>query len=367
MPFASKMDSRRQLAHRVLVEGWPVARAALSAGVSRETAYTWLERARDVGIDRMAEISRRPHRSPGATSEELVAELLELKARYPMFGPKKLSALMEGRIEQRTAGRILKRHGLTCAAFPGLPEAHSRFERAYPNELWQMDFKGLKRRPPRYEVLSIVDDATRRLIALRALANQQLETFWPVLWEAFGEYGLPDSILTDNGASFRCFATWRLSRMDALFIRLGIRPAHGRPYHPQTQGKVERLHGTLQRDLRGALIQPSIDDLQPILDEYRNLYDWIRPHEAIGQRPPGTIYTPSKRSRPSQIPEVTYELGMAVRKVCKGGFFKFKGETYRAGMGLVGEAVGVRREEIDGELAVYFGTYRLGNLQEFLR
>lgn len=363
MPFATKMDSRRQLAYRVLVEGWAVSRAAAAAGVSRETAYTWLERAREVGIERMEEYSRRPHASPGATSEELVAELLALKARYPTLGPKKLSVMMQGRIEQRTAGRILKRHGLTCAS-RNPPETYCSFERAYPNELWQMDFKGLKRRPPRYEVLSVVDDATRRLIALQAIPNQQLETFWPVLWEAFGEYGLPDSILTDNGASFRCFATWRLSRMDVLLIRLGIHPAHGRPYHPQTQGKVERFHRTLQDHAKGNLIQNSITEVQPILDDFHSFYDWIRPHESIGQRPPGTVYASSKRSRPSQIPEVTYESRVAVRKVCKGGFFKFKGEEYRAGKGLIGEPVGICQNEVDGEFIVYFGTYRLGLLRE---
>lgn len=363
MPFSSKMDSRRQLAYRVLVEGWSVTRAAASAGVSRETAYTWLARARSVGIEQMEEVSRRPHTSPSATSEELVGELLALKARYPMMGPKKLSALMRGRIEARTAGRILRRHGLTGPA--GRPtEPLCRFERETPNELWQMDFKGLKKRPPRYEVLSVVDDSTRRLIALQALPDQRLETFWPVLWEAFGEYGLPDSILTDNGASFRCLATWRVSRMDALFIRLGIHPAHGRPYHPQTQGKVERFHGTLQDHLQAKLYQDGIELLQPILDEFRMFYDWVRPHESLGQRPPGTVYSPSKRSRPSQIPEVSYEPGVAVRKVCEGGFFRFKGNRYRAGKGLIGEPIGITRRETDGEYIVHFGTYELGLLRE---
>lgn len=358
------MDSRRLLSYRVKVEGWSVSSAARAAGVSRPTAYLWIERSGTEGLSTMSEHSRRPLVSPRSSAPDLVSELLALKARYPLMGPKKLSALMQGRLSERTSARILARHGLTGCLAARPADDVVRFEREFPNELWQMDFKGLRRRPPRYEILSVLDDSTRRLLCLKAMPNQQLSTFWPCLWEAFGEYGLPEAIITDNGASFRIFGTWRLSRFDVNLIKLGVRSSHGRPYHPQTQGKVERFHGSLARDVGEDLYQESIPAVQGVLDRYRAYYDWIRPHEAIGQRPPATLYSHSPRPRPDRMPQVEYEPGKTLRHVCPSGFITFKGTRYCVGKGLHGEYVAIDRREQDGEFAILFGTYYLGLLRE---
>jgi transposase InsO family protein len=363
MPFAqvSRMESRRLLAHRVLVEGWSVSGAARAAGVSRQAAYRWLDRAQSSSIIEMEEFSRCPVHRPNATPEATVEELLALRLRYPRMGPKKLCAMMQSSLQPRTAARILARRGLEVRPLAILAETPIRFEREQPNELWQIDFKGINRRRSGYEVFSVIDDASRRCLGLVAMPDQRLESVWSALWEVFGQYGLPEAVLSDNGPVFGGAGTWRLSKMDARLLRLGIRPIHGRPYHPQTQGKVERFHGTLAREVGDGIYAPTLEQAQVSLDAFRRFYDWVRPHEALGQRPPATVYQPSFRTRPNYLPDPVYEPGLQLRKVSSDGYFLFKGTEYKAGKGLTGEWVGIDARANE-EPIVWFCSHKLAPL-----
>jgi transposase InsO family protein len=355
------MDERRLLALRVLQEGWPVAEASRAAGVSRQTGHRWVARAGGEGIASLAERSRRPLRSPFRTSEQLEAEVLALKERFPWFGGRKLAVLAQGRLSARTAARILARHGISCPKAPREPML--RFERQFCNELWQMDFKGMPRRRRVYEPLCILDDASRFAIALPALQSQRLEHVWEALWGAFQTYGLPEAILTDNGPSFRCNATWRPSSLDLRLMLLGVRSIHGRPYHPQTQGKVERFHGTLAGVLGDALWQPTLGQGTHVLARFRDFYNWERPHEALAQRVPGALYQPSSRPCPERLPEPCFPEGSAIRRVNQQGLMGFKGRTYRMGKALIAQPVALLQEQ-DG-VCVYYHDRRIGQLDEF--
>jgi transposase InsO family protein len=363
MPFreVTRMDERRLLAHRVLVEGWSIAASARAGGVSRETAYRWLARAREEGIASLAEKSRRPRNSPGATPPELTQELLALKAEHPFYGARKLSELMQQRVRPRTASRILSRHGLTCPSSP--KESMRRFERETSNELWQMDFKGMRMRRPLYEVLSVLDDATRFCIALPALPDQRADTAWDALWTAFEAFGLPDAVLCDNGPAFRNNGIWRPSSLDMRLMKLGIRSMHGRPYHPQTQGKVERFHGTMARELGVTLWQPDFPKGQSVLSAFRDRYNWQRPHEAIQMKVPGELYRRSKRERPERLPKPDYAAGAIVHIVRDPGQIRFKGTYYYLGRALIGESVELLDLD-DGWRVNYYGN-ELGHLEEF--
>lgn len=355
------MDSRRVLVHRVLQEGWSVSSAAAEAGVSRESAYRWIRRAGSP--EGLQELSRRPHNSPGATSPDLVEELLGLKGRYPAMGPLKLSALMEGRVHPRTAARVLKRHRPSPEAVRKPAEEPLRFERANPHELWQVDHKGMARKGHGYEVLSVLDDASRFLLALAVLPDQRFETTWAALWEVFGEHGLPLQLLSDNGPAFGTSSRRGLSAFDARLLRAGVEPSHGRPYHPQTQGKVERFHGTLERELGERLYAPSAQEAQETLAGYRDFYNWTRPHQALGQRPPGTVCAPSPRPRPPKLPEAWSPKGSQVRKVDGEGHFSFKGQDYKAGKGLVRQPVGVLEDPVTGTLEVWYCSRKFAQLE----
>lgn len=355
------MDARRRLVSLVQ-QGCSVSSAARELGVSRQTAYLWLGRARQEGILAMAERSRRPRSSPGQCPEWVVKRVLELSDEHPYWGARKLHALLcpgQGApVCERTVGRILLRHGRSVPA-PGRPCALQRFEREQSNELWQADFKKVGPRHSRVEALSVLDDATRFCLVLQAVPDQTLEVFWAVLWEAFGAWGLPEAMLTDNGPTFRNNATWRWSTFDLRLMLLGIRPLHGRPYHPQTQGKVERFHGTIEREAGSSWRS------QEELEAFRSRYNWVRPHEAIGLKPPGTLYKPSPRPRPGRMPEPYFPDGARIRRADQTGVFSFQGRDYKVGRGFGKQPVGII-EDAAGILQIAWGPCLLGPIQDFL-
>jgi transposase InsO family protein len=246
-------EQRTALVHAVRTAGLPVAEAARRYGVSRKTAFKWLARFDADPADPLADRSRRPSASPARTPAEVEAAVLAARDRWG-WGPRKLHAVLkaEGRPAPpvRTIAAILRRHDRVAATAPpaDVPPPQ-RFERGAPNELWQLDFKGpLEVERRRVSPLAILDDHSRYCLALRPCVDQTYATVQAVLWDLFGDVGLPEALLCDNAFSARHTAVG-LSAFDAWLIRLDIRPIHGRGYHPQTQGKVERFNGTLQREL----------------------------------------------------------------------------------------------------------------------
>jgi transposase InsO family protein len=338
-----------------------VSQAAREYGVSRNTVRLWLERSGEGTLSELAERSRRPHSIPRATDEELEFRILELKAKRPAWGAKKIVAKLwpEGPpLSVRTADRILSRHGLVATRGQVQPEV--RFERDRPNELLQIDFKGLGRPSLGYSPLSVLDDATRFCLALRPLPDHQTDTIFKALWDVFGEYGLPDAILTDNEPCFAEVSRYGPSKLEAKLWLLGIRVLHGRPLHPQTQGKVERFHLTLEQELGKQLRQQDPQQAQRVYTRFVHDYNYERPHEALNMRMPGELYHASERKRPAKMPEHQPSPGALLRKVHVTGKFRFKTDYYRAGRGLWGEYIELR-EEADG-YGVYFANRRIAAL-----
>lgn len=354
------MDVRRRAVHLVLKQGISVAQAARETGLSRPTVYLWLERAKESGFAELAERSRRPlNLGRRGVSDEIQRALVEAKGKYPYWGAKKLLHKLWGDDPPcclRTADRILARHGLVGASFPADPPAITRFERALPNELWQMDFKGMGNPRLPYSPLSVLDDATRFALAFTPVSTHSAAKVWEKLWILFGEYGLPEAILTDNEG---CFASNRgrgPGPLETWLWRLGIRTLQGRPRHPQTQGKVERFHRTVELELGPNLRQPDAELAIPYYKSFLVQYNWERPHEAIDMRVPGELYRPSPRPRPDKLPPA--EIFGEARKVDVSGMFTFKCKRYRVGRGLGGELVDIRDEN------VFYAKVHLGPLQE---
>jgi hypothetical protein len=233
------------------------------------------------------------------------------------------------------------------------------FERSKPHELWQCDFKGpLEVERRRVHPFTVLDDHSRFLMALRVCVNVQMGTAWEVLWETFGEYGLPEKLLCDGAFAASHAGIPTVSWIEARLIRLWICPVHGRAYHPQTQGKVERLHGTLERE-----VWPRVDrsDAARFAEEIekwrREVYNPVRPHESLDGRPPLSRFGPSPRARPAHLPEVSYPSGSVERRVASGGDISWRGHRILVGAGLHKEVV--RVEEREHEVAVYFCWKRI--------
>lgn len=364
MPWSTPHVSelRTALAHAVRTAGLPVAAAARRFGISRKTAYKWL--ARFDAQRPLADHSRRPHHSPARTHPDREATVLAVREQFG-WGPRKIHAYLRhlGHTPPaaRTIADILRRHlRPTEPTPPDAPPEVLRFERPRPNDLWQLDFKGwIEIDRLRVSPLTILDDHSRFLLALRPCTDLTMATAWAVLWDTFAEYGLPDAILCDNafgtnGTPHSPGLSWFESRL----LRLGVRTAHGRPYHPQTQGKVERLHGTLTREVYPRLDRSTLAAFTAGLDHWRQaVYNPVRPHEALADRPPLTRWRPSPRRRPDVLPPVEYPPGSTLRKVGSNGLFEYRRARILAGQGLAGEAV--RLMETDGHLVVVYITKEL--------
>jgi transposase InsO family protein len=352
-------DTRLALCHSVRTGLMPVALAARRFGVSRKTAYKWLKIFdRDPCSTALAlgDRSRRPCHSPRRTVGDIQDKALELRDRHN-WGARKIHFVLRRESCEipsiRTLSSILARNGRIKPPVADAPL--QRFERAEPNELWQVDFKGpVEVDRQKIMPLTILDDHSRYLLAFKPCTNLTMNTAWNVLWDVFGQVGLPQQILCDNAFNARSnFRPAGLSWFDSRLVRLGIRPSHGRPYHPQTQGKVEALHRSATREL----LEFKARKDNPIhfeqdCDSYRHLYNTVRPHQALGDVPPILRYKPSSRSRPLVLPEVTYPAGSVLRRVNDHGRIRFKNYRILCGQGIDGDLV--RIEERNEEIAVYY-------------
>lgn len=344
-------------------------------GIRPKTGYKWLRRFEAEGVLGLAERSRRPHHSPTATARESVAALVELRSRYPHWGAKKLVAVLGARRPElvmpapSTAAALLKREGLVrvprrrvVRGHPGRPVSEMR----EPNAVWTADFKGqFKTLDGVYCFpLTVVDGASRYLLSCRALTSVRSQEARPVFERLFRERGLPERLRTDNGPPFASMALGRLSRLSIWWVRLGILPELIEPSHPEQNGRHERLHRTLKAETTRPPARNRRAQ-QRAFDEFRRAYNTERPHEALGQRPPASIYTVSARAYPARLVPVEYPAHYEVRLVSANGGIRWHFHRVPVSHLLAGEYVGLE-EVADGEWEVYFGPLWLGRFQERL-
>lgn len=208
----------------------------------------------------------------------------------------------------------------------------------------------------------MLDDHSRYSVGLEACGDERDGTVRQRLTGVFRRYGLPDAMLMDNGAPWGDAGDQRWTAFGVWLLRLGIRVAHGRPYHPQTQGKEERFHRTLNAELlRGA----SFEDLahcQRKLDAWRQRYNHERPHQALGMAVPAARYRPSRRCFPEALPAIEYAEADLVRKVDVNGQISFRNRPWRLSKAFRGHAVALRPTAEDGVYSLHFATHRIGSL-----
>jgi transposase InsO family protein len=350
-------ELRTAFVNQVVARKQPVSEACRQFGISRKTGYKWLARYRKDAAVPLVNQSRRPRRSPRQTADELEQRVLATRGKFH-WGARKIRAYLvrEGVAvpSVRTVNQILNRHGQITPPLPETPEATTRFERSAPHELWQCDHKGPLEveRQPVYP-LTVLDDHSRYLLALRPCTDLTMKTAFAALWDVFGEYGLPENILCDNAFGSAHSGPKTVSWFESQLIRLGIHPTHGRPYHPQTQGKVERIHGTFETELWPYIRRDTIDHFHADATAWRcQIYNLVRPHEALGDQPPITRFRVNPRKRPDQVPEVVYPADAIVRKTANGGDVSWRGYRILVGGGLVGQDV--RIEDHSHEVHLYF-------------
>lgn len=345
-----------------LCEGKEVSLSELCRrfGISRKTGYKWVSRYRARGSDGLADLSRRPKCHPRQMESWKEEAIVELRKRHPTWGARKIRWLLKNHGAESvpacsTITAVFHRHRLIDPEAPGSRPNWQRFEHAVPNSLWQMDFKGwLPTVAAKAHPLTVLDDHSRFNLCLKALPNEQSAGVKQALTQTFRRYGLPNTLLMDNGSPWGSDAAHPYTPLTVWLIRLGIWASHSRPYHPQTVGKDERFHGTLKRDLLNRYQWQDLSHLQHALDRWRDEYNFIRPHEALGFEVPASRYQPSLRCFPETLQPIEYDQGVSVRKVQQGGELFFRGRTFRVGKAFCGYRVGLRPTTTDGVYNVVF-------------
>ena len=329
--------------------------------ISRETGYVWLRRYRLQGVGGLVELDRAPLRHPNQTSEAVERAVLELRQAHMRWGPRKLKRVLERDLPGRvwpaasSIGGMLKRAGLVVGRSKrrrtepyGEPLAHA----VESNRVWCADFKGWFRSGDgtRIDPLTISDAWSRYLLRCQAVGKMDTERVRAIFEAAFREYGLPEAIRTDNGTPFASSAMGGLSRLAVWWIKLGITPERIQAGHPEQNGRHERMHRTLKQELR--LAQDRWLQ-QRELDLFRQDYNRVRPHEALGMETPGSLYQPSSRPYPEQEPEIEYPDSMLVRTVHSHGHFRWKKHDVFLSEVLWGEPIGLLPVD-DAIYTVYF-------------
>jgi len=343
-------------------------------GITRKTGYKWIKRYRAEGLDGLKERSKRPLNSPSKTSRKIEEIIVKIRVLDPEWGAKKIHRILvrdhNYKVKElpsvTTINNILKRRGLIDPIKSIKSRPFQSFEHENANDLWQMDFKGdfILGNKKRCYPLTIADDHSRYNLCLEALENQRYVSVKQQLISVFRRYGLPNRILCDNGSpwgltgSNRHHEDCRITKVEKWLLRLDVKMVHGRPYHPQTQGKLERYHRTLKSELLSARVFKDHNDCQISFDKWRNKYNYVRPHESLGQETPSTRYEPSRRSYPEKLPELYYPDTDIKRAVDESGRIWFKGKKYKVGKALHKDHVGIRLED-ENTYGVYYSTKRI--------
>jgi transposase InsO family protein len=373
MPWAERsiVSLRKEFVLRALSREKPLAELCREYGVSRKTAYKWLQRFRDRGVPGLVDGSRRPHRSPTATADAIRNEIVVLKQAHPKWGAKKLRELLvrthgDQAPSKRTVERVLRDFGLIRryrrrrpSALPG-PRPNVVVDA--PNALWTVDFKGWWRTVDgkRCEPLTIRDAFSRYVLAMRVLPSTREQEVRPVFEELFKRYGLPKAIQSDNGTPFASASSlaW-LTRLSAWWMALGIEVVRSRPGCPQDNGGHERMHLDVSIELEASGTRTALDAQQAAFDQWVAEFNHVRPHEALGMRTPSEIYVPSSRRMPALV-LITYPKQLYAHRVDVFGQIQHRRWRVYVTMTLAHHLVAVEERQ-EGKCLVWFCDLLLGS------
>lgn len=371
MPWkeTTTVSLRTEFIHLAELDGANISQLCRLYGISRKTGYKWLKRHREDGESGLADRSRRPLHSPQCSPAEVEAAVVEVRQKHPAWGGRKIKAALERKGQDHlpspsTITQILRRNDQLEVEEAHKHRAYQHFEMEQPNQLWQMDFKGyFALEAGGYcHPLTVLDDHSRFLVGLRACPNETHQTVQEQLSSIFRCYGLPERMLMDNGSPWGDDRDSPHTILTAWLIRLGVQIRHGRPYHPQTQGKDERLHRTLQDELLSRHCLASLADCQVHFDDWRESYNFERPHEALEMQSPISRYQPSSRAFPDILPPILYEPSDIVRKVDATGRIYFRNRSFRVGKAFRHNPVALRPTQADGQYDVIFCDQKVAQI-----
>jgi transposase InsO family protein len=362
------MDSRQEFV--ALAERGSVSMTELCRrfGISRQTGYVYLRRFRAEGTAGLANRSSRPRTSPRRCLPAIETQIVDLRTAHPRWGGRKLAHRLRSLGVSdvpavSTVTAVLRRHGQLDPAETAKHQPFKRFERSSPNALWQMDFKGhFPMDRGRCHALTVLDDHSRYSVGLLACGNETEPTVKAHLTSLFRRYGLPEQMLADNGSPWGGSGSDGYTALEVWLLRVGVRLHHGRPYHPQTQGKDERFHRTLDIELLQANRFADLTACQTAFDAFRQVYNTERPHEGLGMAVPQSRYQASHTAFVEQLAEPDYHADDHVRRVHVDGATSFQGYRVKLSQAFAGLDVAFRPTTTDGLWETFFMRFLIAQV-----
>ena len=363
-------DQRKALLESYLSGNRTMTQLCEYFGVSRKTAYKWLERYRKYGLEGLKDQSRAPHKPYSLYKEEDIKQAIDLKLRYLKRGPKKILEMLHRSYPKKCWPSptrlydIFKEHKLILPKrIRGrVPATHPLGDVNNSNDVWTADFKGWVaiEDGSKWEPLTITDGFSRYLIRCKHLSRKTVNDVWPVFEDAFREYGLPLRVRTDNGPPFGSTGVGRLTELSVKLIKAGVTPEWINPGHPEENGRHERFHLTLSNETANPpaeTLEKQIIGATLFIEEY----NFDRPHESLNMMCPGDVYIHSNKQWDGKLRSPEYDMeSMTVRKVGSNGCVWIKQTEYYIGSTLRGEYVGLK-EGAEG-VDICYGPVHLGKI-----
>ena len=370
MPWERKTveETRLEFVTRVLAHEKSKSALCREYGISRPTGDKWI--ARYLAGEDLSDHSRRPFHTPNRISEEMEAEIVAARKAEPAIGARKTRRIFldEGKENvpsASTINRVFHRNGLITKEASEAAKHIVRFEKAEPNEMWQADFKGdfLLQDGKRCYPLSLIDDHSRMCLCADAKPNVQLQGTKESFRKAFETYGLPKTLLCDNGNPWGSSQSTAITKFEVWLMEHDVLTIHIRPVHPQTQGKVERFNGSYKQERLKFYVPKDMADAQKTREEYMHFYNCVRPHFALNLDHPSQHYRPSERKYTDDVPEWDYGHGAILAHVKSSGYFRFNGQGYFLSEGMGDKDVMLRPSASDKNVfRIVFRDFQIGSL-----
>ncbi len=369
MPFGVRTmaEQRTSLVEEIKTGEHSISALCREYEISRPTAYKWLKR-RESG-ESMESRSRAPLNIPNKTIPSVEEAILRAREEHPCWGGRKLKAYLERKGETgipsaKTVTAILHRSGLVSEAASLAATPCKRFERKKPNDLWQADFKGhfAMEDGNRCHPLTVMDDMSRFSLCISAKDNERLPGVSESFLSLFREHGLPSSILCDNGNPWGTTSATGYTRFEVLLMDYGVLPIHGRPLHPQTQGKEERFHRTLKSELLKRVSIRNLSHAQSEFDVFRKMYNEERPHGSLDYAVPADRYRNSDRAMPERISQWEYPKYCHVRRIRGNGYINFRKWEAFISEAFFGLDVALVDAQEDGFMDIVYRNFRIATI-----
>lgn len=306
------MSKARVIVLSVVHQGLTKAQAARRFEVSWQWVHTLVTRYQTGGLDALEPRSRRPISSSRRTPDHVRDRIIQLRQQLTADGLDAGPVTIAWHLNREattspaisTIRRILLGAGLITPAPTKRPKSsYLRFAADQPNETWQSDFTHWALADGTdIEILNWLDDHSRLLLSCTAHRPVTGTTVIDTFTAAITEYGPPASTLTDNGSVYTSRFTGGKNGFEYLLTATGITQKNGHPYHPQTQGKIERFHQTLKLWLSKQTPAATISELQTQLDQFRSIYNEHRPHRALDRQTPQQAYDATPKATPANAP-----------------------------------------------------------------